>query len=212
MNLSRLQLVIVCLLLWQLNAFAQSPDLPKYEVAAEFATLERDSFSGDRLEVGFGGRFTYNLNRSFALETAGYLFPRQCFNCRENGRMAQVVGGVKAGKRFETWGVFAKARPGFVTFSEGETNAVLAGPNSLAFQQRRVTSFATDIGGVLEFYPSKRIVTRLDAGDTMIFFRDRVRTIPIFSQPNAQIVIIPVTTPARTSHNFQFTASVGFRF
>lgn len=212
MNRRELQLAIVCLLCWQVNVFAQAPDLPKYEVAAEFTTLERDAFSRDRLEAGFGGRFTYNLNRSFALEAAGYFFPKRCFDCRENGRMTQVVAGVKAGKRFDTWGVFAKARPGFATFSEGETDAVLAGPNTLAFQQRRVTGFATDIGGVLEFYPSKRIVTRFDAGDTMIFFRDRVKAIPIFSQPNGPIVIIPAPRPARTSHHFQFTASVGFRF
>ena len=30
-----------------------------------------------------------------------------------------------------------------------------------------------DVGGVVEFYPSKRIVTRFDAGDTIIHFGRR---------------------------------------
>ena len=90
--------------------------------------------------------------------------------------MTEAVAGLKAGKRFQTWGIFAKARPGLVSFSEGELNFVQTGrggPFPFIFQLNRVTSFATDLGGVLEFYPSRRIVTRFDAGDTLIHFTRR---------------------------------------
>ena len=196
-------------------AFAQSQDLPKYEVAAEFTTLERDNFSGQRTEPGFGGRFTYNLNRVFALEAAGYFFPKRCFQCRNNGRITEGLGGVKVGKRFENWGIFVKARPGVVSFSQGTFN-VVDNPATpafpISFELSRLTTFATDIGGVIEFYPSKRIVTRFDAGDTIMHFRRRTANTLIFNPITDEISTVPITIPARTTHHFQFIASVGFRF
>jgi hypothetical protein len=211
MNKSCFVVAIIIVLLVQLEAFAQSAELPKFEVAAEFTTLEREAFDR-RTEPGLGGRFTYNLNEVFSLEAAGYFFPKQCFSCRNNGRMIQAVGGVKVGKRFEKWGIFAKARPGVVSFTEGETNIVPAGPTGFELQRNHVTSFAADIGGVVEFYPSKRIVTRFDAGDTIIHFTRRTTNDFIFNPVTNTFVIGPITRPARTSHNFQFMASVGFRF
>ena len=89
-----LVVMIACLVA---PAFAQSQDVPKYEVAAEFTTFERDDITGRRTEPGIGGRFTYNLNRVFALEAAGYFFPRRCFQCRNGGRITEGFGGVKAG-------------------------------------------------------------------------------------------------------------------
>ena len=195
-------------------AQSQTQELPKFEVAAEFSSLGRDDFDG-RQEAGLGARFTYNINRVVALETAAYLFPNTCFSCRHPGTITQVVGGVKVGKRFEKWGVFAKARPGVVSFSRGEGNFVLlpGGPPSFPFefQNNRLNSFAVDAGAVVEFYPSKRIVTRFDAGDTIIHFKRRQFNTILFDPSNTPF-IFPATVPSRTSHNFQFNASVGFRF
>jgi hypothetical protein len=197
-------------------AFAQSQDVPKFELAAEFTTFERDDFGRGRTEPGLGGRFTYNLNKTFSLEAAGFFFPKECFNCPNNGRVIQAVGGLKAGKRFESWGIFGKVRPGIVSFSDGEFNIFPTGPvtptSVFEVQQNRVTSFATDIGAVLEFYPSKRIVTRFDAGDTIIYFTRRTTNTFRFDPVTNSTFIGPVTTPARTTHSFQFMASVGFRF
>ena len=195
------------------QGFSQSEELPKFEVAAEFTTLERDSFDR-RTEPGVGGRFTYNLNRVFSLEAAGYFFPKRCFNCRNNGRLTEALGGVKVGKRFEKWGIFAKARPGVVSFSKGEFNVIQAPPSPAfpSFEFNRLTSFATDVGGVVEFYPSKRIVTRFDAGDTIIHFTRRTTNTVIFNLLTDDFTVVPITSPARTTHNFQFMASVGFRF
>jgi hypothetical protein len=77
--------------------------------------------------------------------------------------------------------------------------------------QRRLTNFAFDLGGVLEFYPSKRIVTRFDAGDTLIKYRRRDSNIPLFD-PFGGVTLFPFTVPGETRHNFQFSAGVGFRF
>jgi hypothetical protein len=123
------------------------------------------------------------------------------------------VAGLKVGKRFDSWGVFAKARPGVVSFSQGEINPVFVGPLTgfpIILERRRLTSFATDIGGVIEFYPSRRIVTRFDVGDTIIHFTSRTQNVVIFDATGPRF--IPFTRPGRTDHQFQFNASVGFRF
>lgn len=215
MNRKSMQLVIVCLLLSQSVVWAQSQDVPKYEIGAEFTTLQRDSFGTQRTEPGVGARFTYNLNEMFAFEAAGYLFPARCGDCTEGGRMHQIVGGVKVGKRFEKWGVFAKARPGVVSFSQGEFNVVRIPPGGvLPFETevKRTNNFALDLGGVIEFYPSRRIVTRFDVGDTMVHFTRRTTNFVSFDPVTWVPILVPFTRPARTTHNFQFSAGVGFRF
>ena len=213
--MNRTLFVVAMITVSMTPAFAQTQDLKKFEVAAEFTTLERDEFTGQRTDPGFGGRFTYNLNRVFALEAAGYFFPKRCFRCRNNGRITEGLAGVKVGKRFENWGIFAKVRPGVVSFSQGTFNIVDNPANPefpIQFELKRLTTFATDVGGVLEFYPSKRIVTRFDAGDTIMHFRKRSTNTVIFDPITNGFSLVPITIPSRTTHHFQFMASVGFRF
>ena len=205
---------IAFVLLTHSISLAQSQDLPKFEIGGEFSSLARESFE-TRMEPGVGARFTFNLNRSVAFETAGYFYPQKCFSCRNGGNMSQFVAGVKAGKRFEKWGIFGKARPGVVSFSRGEFDVGPAAPGSsfpFNVEINRTNSFAADLGGVVEFYPTKKIVTRFDAGDTIIHFGRRTTNGIIFNGTTQQVTFIPITQPARTTHNFQFTAGVGFRF
>ena len=215
MNRTQFLLALIGLLLVQSQVLAQTPELPKYEVAGEFTTMERNNFSGGA-EVGVGARFTFNLNKTFSLETAAYHFPRTCFSCEHNGTVTEFFGGLKVGKRFEKWGIFAKGRPGVVSFSRGEFNIVPApgGPPSFPFdfEFNRVNSFAVDAGGVVEFYPSKRIVTRFDVGDTIIHFNERRVNTVISDISGMTFTPFTFTVPAKTTHNFQFMASVGFRF
>ena len=214
MNRTQFLIAIIGLLLVQSQLHAQTSEVPKYEVAAEFTSMDRNNFSGG-MEAGVGARFTFNLNKTFSLETAAYHFPRTCFSCEHDGTVTQVVGGLKVGKRFEKWGIFAKARPGVVSFSRGAFNVVpAAGPPFFPFevQNNRVNSFAVDAGGVVEFYPSKRIVTRFDAGDTIIHFSRRTFNTVISDATGTTFTPFSFTRPAKTTHNFQFMASVGFRW
>lgn len=208
-------IVIAVIFLMTSQVLAQQEELPKFEVAGEFTTLERQAISGRRTEPGFGGRFTYNLNKTVAFEGAGYFFPKSCFQCRNAGTITEGFGGVKVGKRFEKWGVFAKARPGVISFSQGTFDIVPPFTPPLIpiqFEFSRLTTFAMDVGGVVEFYPSKRIVTRFDVGDTIVHFKRRNMSTVLFDPATNTFSpgIFPI--PAHTSHNFQFMTSVGFRF
>lgn len=195
----------------------------RFEVGAQFSSLSftevehfvtfppflpPPDFRDTRSQAGFGARFTYNLTSHFALETQADFFPRDTTlfnNARAGGRTLQGQAGIKIGKRFESFGIFGKARPGAVSFSK--TLEFVGVDNSPGFpfpifHLRRRTYFSLDLGGVLEFYPSPRIVARFDGGDTMI--RYRRMELPSFTGS--------LVTPAETLHNFQFSAGVGFRF
>ncbi len=208
---------VMCLSFYLLEARAQSADVPKFEAAAEFTSLTKPDFDGGTTKPGFGGRFTYNVRKSVAIEAAGYFFPHKCHTCIDDnaGNITEGLFGVKAGKRFQKWGIFGKGRPGFVSFSEGAFNIVplgTGGPFPFRFEVNRLTNFAFDAGGVIEFYPSKRIVTRFDASDMLIHYSRRTINF-LNSDPITGVVsLTPFTRPAKTRHNFQFMASVGFRF
>ena len=161
---------------------------------------------------GFGSRIGYNASKYVALEAEGNFFLRD--RSREGGRKVQGLFGVKAGKRFDQVGLFAKVRPGFVRFSRGDYQPGTGGcvavfpPPIGCFQPVARTNFAFDLGGVGEVYPSKNTIIRFDAGDTIIRFGDRL--VAVSSSTLNGLVVIPVA--AETKHNFQASFGFGYRF
>jgi len=212
---------LLCLPFCLHEAQAQSDEVPKIELGLQFTSITKPDFNNGATEPGFGARFTFNLNRSLALEAVGNFFPHKCRFCGSggiggdnSGNITQGLFGVKAGKRFQRWGIFGKARPGFVSFSEGDSTYVVTGTGGSfpELRQNRLTNFAVDLGGVLEFYPSRRIVTRFEAGDTLIHYGRRPSNYVVFDPITFTPSLIPFTTCAETRHNFQFVAGVGWRF
>jgi hypothetical protein len=171
------------------------------------------------IELGFGGRVGYRAGSFVTLEAELNFFPRD--NNFEDGRKVEGLFGVKMGKRSNKTGWFGKARPGFLYASKGDLQSK---PNTLCvaifppplgcFDPKAMTGFAFDVGGVVEFYPSPRMIIRFDAGDTILRFGDR--NVPVLINPPAgaafpsREVVIP--KPAETTHNFQVSVGFGFRF
>ena len=76
-----------------------------------------------------------------------------------------------------------------------------------------MTPLAFDVGGVIELYPSNRIVVRFDGGDTILHYRPRTFNTLIADPNNPNVPILaPVTVPSHTRHSFQFMGGVGIRF
>lgn len=204
-------LVVATLLLVNSRGNAQKDETKKFEAGAQFSLLNIDRVSGRVTEPGVGGRFTYNLTDNLALEAEMNFFPRTHNGNASNedgGRITEGLFGLKAGKRFEKFGLFGKFRPGFTSFGRAITGprdarVFINNPTLFSFQYGRITHFATDVGGVLEFYPSKRMVFRFDLGDTIIRYGHQT-----FIDINGQ----SVTSEVFTRHNLQFGAGVSFRF
>lgn len=193
----------------------------KFELAADFTT---NTFDVADTVAGLGGRLTYNLNSHIALEAAGYFFPQECQFCnRHAGQTTEGFFGVKIGKRFHKWGIFGKARPGVISSSKGQFDLVVIGtqvfnppsfvsPSSFAFVERRLTTVAVDVGGVVEFYPTKRIITRLDFGSNIIHYGPHTINYPSFNPLTGGFTLQQSTLPAQNRGTLQFMAGVGFRF
>ena len=89
--------------------------------------------------------------------------------------MFQGQFGVKAGKRFERWGLFGKVRPGFVGYTK--VNELVSTSTQFfgtipfqvgTFELKKKLYPSFDLGGVFEFYVSRHWMTRFDVGDTII--------------------------------------------
>ncbi|HEX7317165.1 MAG TPA: outer membrane beta-barrel protein [Pyrinomonadaceae bacterium] len=208
-----LNALALVLLLCNQTARAQEQDAPKLEIGVQYSSLSFDlpSFGGTETGVGVGGRITYNLTDYFAVEAEGNLSPSTIPSGYVTGGASQQMQfGAKVGKRWRRFGLFAKARPGFVSF--GDTLTPTASTTSqlpfAQFERERKTHFSMDVGGVLEFYPSRRMLVRFDAGDTIIRYGEHPELQPI----PLGIGLGIAAAPSEVQHNFQFTAGVGFRF
>jgi hypothetical protein len=224
----RLFLTVLLLTVFLSQFDARGQDPPKQQPSTDPAKIELgvhlssftigpqidphfDFQDRSKSEVGIGVRFGYNLNRYLAVEAEGDFFPHREFpELNSGGTLAQGQFGVKAGKRWERFGVFAKARPGFVTFGEilTQTGAVtfpFQGNGPIVtfpiLEKRRRNFFSMDVGAVVEFYPSRGILARFDLGDTMIHYGD-TPVVPFTTSPGLD----------RVSHKFQFNAGIVFRY
>jgi hypothetical protein len=167
-----------------------------------------DGVDGATTEVGVGPFASYRIWRFVEADTAMFLFPREeqtgnVIGPYDGGRILQGFYGVRAGFRTRRIGFFAKVRPGFESNSRVFTGDTVGPSEQVVPQFGRATDFALDLGGVIELYPTKHFVIRLDAGDTMIY-------------PGARIVNLAgdeFSTPALPRRDtMQFGVGFGWRF
>jgi hypothetical protein len=208
----------VALLLPAARGVRAQSDIQSVEVGAQFSALRirdilmpdpaRNLFftrAFDKTVAGIGGRVTYNVNERIAIDGEINFFPKD--DAGSNGRKPQGLLGPKAGFRSRTFGIFGKARPGFLHFKRA-----LDCPNgdTRNCATSSVTNFALDLGGVIELYPSTRTILRFDLGDTIIFYREREFVILIPEPGGPAGRRLPLTKDL--THNLQFSVGVGFRF
>jgi hypothetical protein len=166
-------------------ARAQSQDeTPRFEAGVQLVGLHLNG-TGEG-SAGIGGRFGMNLTKYVSLEAETNYFPKN-----PSGNYGETLGlfGVKLTKRFDRFGVFAKARPGFIHFS-----------GDLASRLSRKDQFAFEAGGGFEFYPNTHTALRFDIGDTIIPYG------------NTKILLGPSPTTLGTRNNLQFEIGFAVRF
>jgi hypothetical protein len=144
-----------------------------------------------RWDAGFGARLGYNLSRHVSAEMELNFFPHEdTMTLVAGGHKVEALFGIKAGMRNDKVGIFAKARPGLVRYSRfNEQPFANTNPEGKSKP-------ALDLGGVIEWYPTRNILTRVDVGDTIIRESD-------YNFVKGKL---------RTTHNLQINAGIGFRF
>jgi hypothetical protein len=122
---------------------------------------------------GIGGRFTYNFTPNLAIDSEfdSYFTNLNERSTQDGGRASVLLAGVKAGIRRSNFGFFFKARPGIISFGDVPTSeAIIFG----GLQTTRKTHAALDVGVTGEFYPSPRIILRLDISQMLVRYGDIV--------------------------------------
>jgi hypothetical protein len=194
-------------------AVAQS-DRPMFEAGGQLTLLRLTD--GNRTNTGIGGRFSVDVRRWLSFVTQVDVFPSDDFEVDTpdpdppppnydppqityQRRRILALFGANLGYRTDRWGVFAKINPGFTRLTNEGVDCVgaVCALTLLAIPEDRA-EFALDFGGGVEFYPSRRTVTRFDIGDTMIQHRSTF--------------VPPCATGECTSHNFTVRVGAGLKF
>jgi hypothetical protein len=157
-----------------------------------------------RDESSVGGFFSWDFNKYVGLDSSILFFPRNMnfADFQQGGRMLQAVGGVRAGVRCGHIGVFVKARPGIQLFTFTEQSLSSSSTEPIIATDSPYTDIALDVGGILEYYAPHRMVIRLDAGRTFVFYR--ARTIPTFGEE--------FDAPGFSASAMQASLAIGWRF
>ncbi len=175
-------------------------DEHKFEIGGLFTVAQLESF--DAAVNGLGGRFGYNFNEHFAIDSEISYFPETHLGNDQIGSKLQALVGVRAGARSKYVGVFAKARPGVMFIGERTSGFNCNRQPSVTVCRPEHDNLALDVGGVVEFYPSTRSIIRLDVGDTIV--RERQTTRGLLSNTDL--------TTSTTTNNLQVSIGFGFRF
>ena len=164
-------------------AHAQT-DERRVSAGAQLTTLQVSD--GGRTNAGIGGRVSYDLSHWIAIDGELNLFGNDVFESRSmpafvtdlrvryDRRRLEGFAGPRVGVRFSRFGIFGKARPGFTRLFDDGVRCI--GDDCarilmlLALPEYR-TEFALDLGGIVEFYPSSRMLLRVDVGSTLIRHR-----------------------------------------
>lgn len=178
----RLSLVVLAISLSQHPILAQS--YSRVELGAQGTSLYLvDPTSNAEEKGGFGTRLTYNFSPIVALDIEGDFFPSNSLpGPQRGGRAFQALAGPKAGWRWERVSLFVKARPGVVNFNNVLKITTGIQSNGVPFFAENPgghrTHLALDLGGVLEIDTTRRTLIRIDAGEMLIRYDDRVYPIP----------------------------------
>lgn len=142
-------------------------------------------------------RYTFNLNRSVALEaSATDSFNMQPTWPRAGGHQLLVLGGLKAGVRRRYFGIYGRLNAGAASYTRGDE--LLTQPPVYY----RETHFALQQGVAMEGYISRRNIVRLDIDENLTASFRKIY------QQTSSLTYSPGSVP----HHLGIALSVGHRF
>ncbi len=196
--MNKICLLVVVLVTCLAEASAQQDR--KFELGAMYSvqdTAGRSTAVPSETGQGFGGRVTYNFTDHFSVEGETNYLPSDPTSIN--------VFGPKVGLRRGRMGFFGKVRPGLLWMRDRNrcpVSAPCVAPDSPLLN--KTTSFAMDLGAVIEFYHSPRLFFRMDLSDIMAAFdHTRMSEADGFQLPYPYRLV---------HHNAQLGLGVSFRF
>jgi hypothetical protein len=147
---------------------------------------------------GVGTNVGYRLTNLIYFDAEANLFPGVSDS---NGKSSaeEFLAGVKVGRTYGSWGVFATLRPGFIHY-----DSTLVPGSQTNHESAFRTAF--DAGGTVEYHASSRSTIRFDVGTTL------VRYLTGHSDPRQLPDSVLSTDDIVTQGNFHLGSGYVFRF
>jgi hypothetical protein len=181
----------------------EQPPVDRWEFGAQYSNLSLPVLSNTCSELacrknlsGLGMNFDYNFTRGIGFDSTLNFIPGQ----QGTHPMMEGLFGVRMGARSEHFGIFAKIRPGFIYY---ENAFPIQGETATA----SLTRFATDLGGIFEYYPERNATLRFDVGTTLVRYLTN-HPDPHEYQLGSQLSTAYIVTQG----NFQVATSYVYRF
>jgi hypothetical protein len=192
---------VALLLLHSRPGAAQSA--ASFEASAQVASSKSGEFSGN--DLGGGGRLAWRPAPLVGVEAEFTFYPGDYPDgvAFSRGRVEGLFGAT-LGPRLGGLRPFVRVRPGFVTFHEAPAPfaCILIYPPPLACTLAAGDMvLAVDLGGGIEFFPTRRSLVRVDVGDRALRFSG-----PAFDRDGT------VHDTAFFSHALRLSIGAGVRF
>jgi hypothetical protein len=157
-------------------------DEPRFSLGAQFITtnfpLDSESCANCKSFVpGYGFDFTYRFAKYAYFDSVANFFPGSGSYGQHGGAQEGLVG-LKLGRTLHNWGLFANVRNGFIHYDK----ALVPGSYSAYESTWR---YALDLGGTVEYYPSRKSTFRLNAGTQLIHY---LQSYPDPNQPLTSVL------------------------
>jgi hypothetical protein len=178
-------------------------DDPRWGLGLQFTELGlpvgSETCSTCRTFVPGGGiTFSYRVARLASFDSEFNLFlPKG--KSGETGAIQDVLAGFKVGPQFRSWGVFAKVRSGFIHYDHTQVPGSNTGYES-------TNRFAIDLGGVAEYYASRRSTLRFNIGTTLVHY------LTSYPDPKQPPISVLSSDYYIYQGNFRISSSYAFRF
>ena len=170
-------------------AYALQPTLSVYESGIQTQLLR---------ESGFAVTGSHFLRSWIAVDSSViYLGNGDQPSFQAGGPQVQFFAGLKVGVQRRRFGVYAKGRPGLIAFTSAYVNTAGVPPPTGGVEQ-----LGGDVGAVLEAYPARKVVLRVDLGETLVRYG---AVSPVTNYGTNYAPVLHASQP-------QFLLGVGWRF
>ncbi len=143
---------------------------------------------------------SHDINRWLGLDASVISLPGgDAPNYQDGGAEIELLAGLRAGIQRPSYGVYGRFRAGGVSFASTIDDNTVPVPPLV-----RSWDFASDSGGIVEFYPRHRWIVRLDVGEQNTRFHD-----VSVKEPAPEY---SATQPATSTNSLLILVGTGWRF
>jgi Outer membrane protein beta-barrel domain len=180
---------------------AQSWLLPRGNVGVQLSSLRMDRGSQTTTDLGIGGSLDYKFSPRISLSSEVTFFPKDRAQTSSQDGGSTLI--FQSGPRLRIinehrFALYGQMRPGLISFG----NVPLFNGTS-TFKSGRVSHFAMNFGGGIEYRASERVALNLDLGSTLMEIHSRTTHIA----PG-----LDITSPGQIRGSLQTSLGISYGF